>query len=449
MIWGILFLATILRLININQSLWLDEASQALMSQRSIASIIFERTGDFHPPLSYLLFHYWMMISNSDVWLRLLPIIFGVATVFVIYKICQKMFGEKVALISALFLATAPYHVYYSQEIRMYSMATFFASLSMYYFITRKPLGYVISSAALIYAHYMGGLLIISQVIYFFITEKKNFLGYTKLLLLIFILYLPWIPELLNQLQNGVKVNQYLPGWEKILSLDPIKALPLIFIKFSIGRISFDNQLVYLGISTVVLISFGFLIYRSLRSKKQTKLIAFWLFIPIIITWLISFIIPINQPFRLLFTVPAFYMLLAVGVGSLERFWRLGILGVLIISISGLLIYWTNPKFQREDWRTATKDIRENAIFAWPIPFDPYIWYGGKGIGVIKDFPAKEEEIDLQIKNLGMNEVYLFEYLQDLSDPHHLVQKKLIENGYTLKKTINYNGVGLVDKFIK
>lgn len=50
MIYIILILALVLRLINLNQSLWLDEAVQAITAQNSFSYIFQEITGDFHPP---------------------------------------------------------------------------------------------------------------------------------------------------------------------------------------------------------------------------------------------------------------------------------------------------------------------------------------------------------------------------------------------------------------
>ena len=440
MIWVILLLAFILRLVNINQSLWLDEAAQILMSQRSLYSIIFERSNDFHPPLSYLMSHLWLMLGSSEIWLRLLPVIFGVGTVFIIYKLCQKLFDEKIALISALLLSTAPYHVYYSQEIRMYSIAAFFASLSMYFFITNKRMGYVLSTAALLYTHYMGAFLLVAQFIY---KRNWNFLG------LVLLTYLPWLPFLMTQLQNGVKADQYLPGWSDLLSIDPIKAIPLTFIKFSVGRINIEDIYLYGVVALVIFGFYGLLLLKSLNDKV-TKIVWYWLGIPLISAWLISFILPMNQPFRLLFTIPAFYILLAVGINKLGKYWKLGLLGVLLISITGLFIYWTNPKFHREDWRAATNEIPANVIFAWPVPFDPYIWYGGKGKGVVRHFPANKDEVSKSMGLLGnLSEVYFFEYLQTLSDPNKEIQTWLTENGYVLIKTLNYNGVGLIYKYTK
>lgn len=450
MIWITLVLAMVVRLVNLNQSLWLDEATQAVLSSKSLSYIWFERGGDFHPPLSYILTHFWLMVGTSEIWLRLLPVFFGVATVFVIYKISQKLFSEKIALISSLLLATAPYHIYYSQEIRMYSMTTFFASLSMYFFVTSKPVGYVLSTAALLYTHYMGIFLVLSQAIYFLINNKKEFLNYSKLLLGIFLIYLLWIPQLYQQLISGVKADQYLPGWGSLLSLEPLKALPLTFIKFGIGRIDFENIYVYKAVAVAVLGFYGLLALKAL--SKETKLIWLWLLVPIIFSWLISFFVPINQPFRLLLTLPAFYLLLSLGICYLGKWQKIALGIVIIISIWGLSLYYFNPKFWREDWRGAVGFINKNIgddtdiLFVWPEPFPPYIWYHGKnGVGLIQKFPASSIEIKTNLSKLSNSkQVYLFEYLQDLSDPQRITQQELIKSGYQLKETKDFRGVGFV-----
>ena len=82
MIWLIVILGLILRLIAIDQSFWLDEATQAILSSKTVGFILFNRTADFHPPLFYLLSHIWININTSDIWLRLLPLTFGVGSIY-------------------------------------------------------------------------------------------------------------------------------------------------------------------------------------------------------------------------------------------------------------------------------------------------------------------------------------------------------------------------------
>lgn len=467
MIYLILLLALSLRLVNLNQSLWLDEATQAILSQGSIHSIIFERSADFHPPLSYLLLHFWMKLGSSEIWLRLLSVIFGVLTVWISYSLAAKMFKLKVAIFYAFLLAIAPYHIYYSQEVRMYSLMTFLATLSMYFFYLMVKnnrlfymVGFILSSVALLYTHYLGIFLLVAQFLFLVCLEKNKLSFYLKILSFTLLAWLPGLPILLSQLKNGVNVDQYLPGWREILTLSFYKAIPLTFLKFSIGRIDFDNLFVYIIISLGVLSVIGYLFIKvSLKATRDIKFYFLWLLVPILITWLISLRLPINQPFRLLFVLPSFYLLISVGIFNLTKFKKAMIVTVVAISFTGLLFYYLDSKFWREDWRNATHFVRANlgqdslVAFAWPEPFSPYLWYGGReedSVAAVKKFPATYEEINSNLASQkNASEIYFFEYLQPLSDPQKYTQQWFRNNGFHLNRTIDFRGVGFIDQYLK
>ena len=97
MIIPILIVALLLRLINLNQSLWLDEATQAILSQDSIKNILFNHSADFHPPLSYILMHFWIQVNTSEIWLRLFSVIFAILTIWITYKISKINKNTQVA----------------------------------------------------------------------------------------------------------------------------------------------------------------------------------------------------------------------------------------------------------------------------------------------------------------------------------------------------------------
>ena len=411
MIWLVLVLSIILRIINIDQSLWLDEATQTVLSSKSIYSIIFDRVGDFHPPLSYIVFHLWLLLGDSEIWLRSLSVIFGVATVYLVFKIADRLFNKKVALFSALLLAVAPYHVYYSQEVRMYSMTTFLASLSMYYFIVQKRFGYIVSTVALVLTHYMGFFLLLSQLIFVLYYEKKRIKGFIFSLLSISFGYLFWLPFFGQQLLNGIKADQYLPGWGNLLSENLFKAVPLLLLKFSIGRISFDNDLIYIPLIVFVISFFCFILYRSIKQDKNTRLVLFWFLLPIFLTWFISFFIPMFQPFRLLFIIPAFYILISVGIFELKRYKNIVIVTLLLITVSSLVIYYSDQKFWREDWKGAinfldqTDKDKDDIVVAWPEAFDPIKWYGKDltVIGVVSVFPSQKDLVYKNMDKISLN----------------------------------------------
>src|SRR3990167_9720556 len=127
----ILFLAFLVRLIALDQSVWLDEAVTAnVVANYSYSEIItkFSPT-DFHPPLFYLVEKFWTNIFGySETTLRFPSIIFSLLTGWIIYLIGKRMKDDPTssrhdvgttlgAWAAALFLFN-PLIIYYSQEAR-------------------------------------------------------------------------------------------------------------------------------------------------------------------------------------------------------------------------------------------------------------------------------------------------------------------------------------------
>lgn len=467
MISLILTIALVIRIIRLDQSLWLDEATQAILSSESIRNIIFQRGADFHPPLSYILLHVWLFFGTSEIWLRLLSVIFGVLTVWLCYLLALKIFDKRTAILSAFLFSIAPYHVYYSQEVRMYAQATFFASLSVYFFYyllqkenLRNYFGYILATLALILTHYEGFFLILAQLIYLIVSRKDQLVKIIKALAVLILLYLPWLPQFFIQLAGGLNIDQYLPGWREVLSLSSHKALPLTFLKFTLGRISFDNQLIYILIGVVVLSIVGITLFKGVSklNSPNSKFLLYWLAVPILTSYLISFKIPINQPFRILFVLPTFYILLAKGIQSFQAHKNFILAFWIGIALFGSFLYFSTPKFLREDWKNASAFVvnslqnEDLVIFAWPEPMPPFKWYGKnkQAMGVIEKFPATDEQLQKSLKVAeGKKGIYFFEYLQPLADPEKLIQKHLSSSGFKLKQTFDFSGVGFVYHYVK
>src|SRR3989338_7908586 len=138
MILGILVLAFFLRVLNLSQSLWLDEAIQVMaVSTRSLQSLLTEyMVYDFHPPLYSLLLYVWTaLFGTSEAVVRFPSVLTGVGTVYLVYLIGKLLWDEKTWFVSAFLIALSSYHIYYSQEARMYALATFFVALSSYFFL--------------------------------------------------------------------------------------------------------------------------------------------------------------------------------------------------------------------------------------------------------------------------------------------------------------------------
>jgi mannosyltransferase len=136
--WLVIFITLIgggLRVFLIaNKGLWLDETFSMWVANHSVADMLqLIARVDQHPPLYYLLLHYWIaLIGNTPYNVRLLSALFGTATIPVVYLIGKRMSGYVVGLAAAVLLAFSPFNIAYSQETGMYTFLTFNAAVAIY-----------------------------------------------------------------------------------------------------------------------------------------------------------------------------------------------------------------------------------------------------------------------------------------------------------------------------
>src|SRR5574340_131093 len=94
---AIMISAFVIRLVGINQSLWLDEATTALVAKFSLTDIFSKfLPTDFHPPFYYLLIKYWTSVFGySEIVLRIPSLVFGIGTIYITYLIAKKLFNPE------------------------------------------------------------------------------------------------------------------------------------------------------------------------------------------------------------------------------------------------------------------------------------------------------------------------------------------------------------------
>ena len=86
---------------------------------------------DQHPPLYYILLHFWMKLGDNAVTARSLSALTGALTIPAIYWLGRRLAGRDVGLLAALLLALSPFHVRFAQETRMYTLLTLNATLAL------------------------------------------------------------------------------------------------------------------------------------------------------------------------------------------------------------------------------------------------------------------------------------------------------------------------------
>lgn len=436
MIYAILTLGLVLRLISINQSLWLDEATSALVARdMSLGQILTQfLPGDFHPPLYYFILRVWGLIfGTSEIALRSLSVLAGLGTIWLIYKISKNW-------IAALLLATSGLSIYFSQEVRMYQLASFFVALAVYFFVkngSRGGVGYGISITAAVLTHYLTALMV---PVFFLLTKrsKKFFLPSKRFVMshnIALLAGLLWLPTFIKQLTGGLSVKSVSPAWWNILGKTSVKEVVLVPVKFMMGRISFDDRLLYGVVVVGAGAVFGWVIFKA---RKADKLYWLWLIVPSFLAALIGFFVPVFSYFRILFVLPAFYILLGKGILTINTKWRYLILGIVLsVNLVTSGMYLTNSRFHREDWRGLVNFIEgekkntDVTLFVKDSQMEAYRYYAPNA-NLAGGTDALDDKSDT---------IWLMRYVQPLFDPEDLVREKVENLGYEKQGEYDFNGV--------
>ena len=111
----ICILAIFLRFYRISsQSMWFDEALSLAYAQLSLLDIIRMVISDTQAPFYYLFLHIWILLGESEFILRMSSAIFGIASVYLVYIVAEKIFDKRTGLISAFIISISPFNIYYS-----------------------------------------------------------------------------------------------------------------------------------------------------------------------------------------------------------------------------------------------------------------------------------------------------------------------------------------------
>ena len=387
----IVLIGACLRLYKIgSNSLWFDEAISVWFANESLGNIIIKQTSaDVHPPFYYIVLSLWINVfGNGEFEVRLLSAIFGILSIPLLYLIVKNLFGTLPALISALMLALSPFHVYYSQEARMYSILTFCVLLSIFFMVkmlsigkeptqTKKTIfysiGYVISTLASLYCHNVALLLPIAQNFFFIIfwNRHRPFLKFwIPSLLTIIILWAPWTPSFLEQ-SSSVGKSFYAPP----LTLETII---ILFATFNNGPTYWLFNWIDVGnfslihgrlvLVTIIFFSLLFLggIIHGRHNPRSLVLLLLISFVPIGTQLLISLKHSILTAQTLIWASVPYIVLIALGISSIKSKWIFALTIVLITALNSASLYKYYAEFKKERWDLAADYVAQNSDIREP-----------------------------------------------------------------------------------
>jgi mannosyltransferase len=173
---AVLVVGVVLRARGISgRAFWLDEAFSVRIAQLDWSEVVARSATDNHPPLFFLILKGWMgVFGDSQLALRSLDLIIGVATIGFVYVLARRVLTTTVAaMIAAAWIAIHPTHIAWTAQVRMYALAGLLAVVSALLLLRaleqptwRRWAAWSGCAIALVYTHYFGAFVVLAQGIH-------------------------------------------------------------------------------------------------------------------------------------------------------------------------------------------------------------------------------------------------------------------------------------------
>lgn len=336
LLWiSIIVLGVLLRLRQYftNRSLWVDEASLALnIVNRTFSELTQPLDYEQGAPLGFLFIQKFFVstLGNQEYVLRLFPLISGIVSTYLIYRIASEYFG-RFGIVATLLFAVSEWMVYYSSELKQYSSDVMLALLLIYFSL--KYLKSEEGKRELVLLGLLGffaiwvshpSIFILPVILFLLVIEKWIKKDYSQVSWL-FGIAIIWLGAFLitymislNNLIGNETLQDYwgdnfapFPPWENLLWYKNIfiSLLPRVDSSFWLNTIP-GFQIMYLIEATLLVVLIGG-VFLFLRDKK----LAFIIIFPLVLAFIASVLrkYPITDRF-LYFWYPPLFLMIAEGL---------------------------------------------------------------------------------------------------------------------------------------
>jgi uncharacterized membrane protein len=408
-----------LRLVQLGrESLWYDETVSVHLAGQRAAELIAHTARDIHPPLYYLLLRGWLLLASYptgqadpasfglEFMAAFMSLFLGVLLVPLTWQLARRLgLDSLTAGLAALLIAISPFGVWYSQEVRMYTLGACLGVVVLLATIPflrsnvspgrlrRAALLYAVAAAAGMYTLYYFAFLLLSLNVLVLVALTSNGLArsgdrpeqgkethtfhvsrLTRLFLWLaaqagaLLLFLPWLPTAWRQ-----ATDPPVPPWRTAPQL--LDVLVESWTAFTLGQSADPARFWPLLLLALALVVTGIIASRRARSgaSGSSFIVHHSSFLlvaalgPLLLILLASLWTPLYHV-RYLFTFsPAWSVLLAMGLAAL---WRWGTrlsralaLTSLILLLAGSAValrsFWHDPAYAADDHRTAVRELAQ------------------------------------------------------------------------------------------
>lgn len=481
-ILALAFFARVYRLADMN--IWWDEGWTVWMARHDWAWIALRTASDEHPPLHYWLMNLWQGVFGPEVVTgRFFSLAFGVLGVALAYRIGKVMGGARAGLLAALFLALARFQIWWSQDIKNYTLSAFFAWASVWFtfqIVERSNVetsrrsalllygGYVLCAALGLFSHYLAALILLASNVFVGMVLLAQWRAGKKSLpllgkwlvaqLAVLVLLAPWF---YLYLQNGAT-------WSAAPAFDFGLFLRLAATVLTLGVTTYIENYTWivLGLIAVASLSVGWLILgrktndeRRMNHKpssaalyhpslaRGTLYMLLIVLLPPALIYLLSLtpaaiFAPKIQARYLMMLAPALMLLLAFGVLYAARYSRFAAAALAVFVVGAQLFSLTGyfrERVLRDEYTTVAQVInnfgadddvvvlntdQEYPTFLYYLR-RPLAWVGVPNGAPVNESAAQRAAADA-LQHRGVWVVTIPDALQQ--DPQRLVEKKIAEH---------------------
>ena len=341
---------------------WGDEWFTLTIVPQQVNQVVSTVAGNIHPPLYYVLLHYWIQLPwtlSPLASMRAMSALWAIIATLVIYALWLRREAPRFQKMFLALWVLSPCLVLHARMARSYSIQLALASLAIYTAPQwaeqprnwKRLLACVGSSTALLYTHYLSGLAVAAGVCVAFLLKKRFTLAAAQVALLA-ILYAPWVPTLGSKLGQIAFSYPYEGGYSyeggNIIA-DQIVRLAYLFVSFSFGETFSIVSLLLSVVLTPVLI---YALWRAVGTRPT------WL--PIVLTatgigWTgVSRVEPfVFMPAHLLFVLPFFLMLIV------QQMKPLVFVALLVIYAGADYAYFSRSGFLVKPYATPYKEMAD------------------------------------------------------------------------------------------
>lgn len=452
------------------QSLWRDEVDALRFATRPFPELLstFTRPGE-NGPLYFLLLRGWLALAGqSEFALRYLSLLGGVLAVPLTFGLGRRLADRSAAWLAALFVATSPYLVWYSQEGKMYALLVSLVLAALWALREALERGgwgcwapcWLLTTLAL-YVHVMAAWLIAVYIVWFLIAcleRPRTRHQIVPLLLVLALLTLPYLPIvhwLLRLWQwpdfqtghpfvpLGQMLSTLLWGFSRGVQGDsPLwTLLPFVFLLLAgvvLGQLEGEKgNMAKERVEGTEGTNAGIpgLRFEVWSLKFEVWGLLSWLLLPPLALYLISLRKPLFADRYLIWIGPAFYMLLAIGLTAVWRHWRpLAVaLLTLVVALNLQAIWGQAHTVIKSDFRRAAAYVEprrapdELLLFLMPYIRHTYAYYADDptpwaDVPYTNDGDSAEEvAAEMAHLTAGRNAVWLVSSEAELWDRRGLV----------------------------